>query len=506
MSERAPEARRGATPWRDLLLLAGAGAALRLVGGLQAAVISRDGIAYLESARRFLALDPSAFKRHTAPGFPLVVGLWGQLAGVSEAQALVIAALCGGLSVIALGLLAGRLGGARALRLGAALGAFLPLLAELGGEVLSEPLFLAALPWALYALLRLASPERGPAGGLGWGLLAGLSGGLAYLTRPEGILILLAGAAVLIGAPRPGVSWRRKAADLAWLTWPAALLVVAFMVAIREEAVLGGSQGGAWKLTLKRNLGYHLGLLSPSLALSHLGEQARRCAIALLPASGFLAASACASRAAGRGEPALGSALGSADARLLRWLLTATGLALTSAYVIVRPDRRYAAPLALLCLSPLAAGAARWLGRAPGARVRALLLVGTLAALALPLTLRPRRAAKLSYRLAGERLRELGARRVLAHDSRAAHYAGAEALELLWLDPREASPEGASGGAGAGIAALVSRVQADALVLVVETPAQAAEASALGALWGDPGERIAPPRSVPLRLWVRGAR
>lgn len=457
-------------------------------------MISRDGIAYLETARQFAAGDPAAIQRHTAPGFPLLVSLVGRGVGVSETEAICVAAACGVVSVIGLALLAHQWGGAVAARLAACLVAFLPLQAELGGEILSEPLLLATLPLTLLAFTRLAE-SRTALAGAGWGLAAGLAGGVGYLARPEGILVLVAGGGALLFG-RKSVPWRRRARDVFWLAWPALLVVGAFMIAIRGEAVLGGSQADAWKLTLKRNLGYHLSQLTFGTAFSHLVEQVRRVAQAFLPALGFGLAlwfgRARSSSTTTDAKPGEGSLVGR--------LLLGTALALLLAYVAIRPDRRYAAPLTLL-LAPFLAGAgARWLrGASRGERrTRLVLLLVPLLGASLILTLRPRRAAKASYRLAGEALKRRGARRVLAHDSRAAYYGDAEPLQLLWLLPD--TPR-----APKDLARVARELGADVIVLVVERPEDRVRADGLGAILARPGVPIQADGGVPLRLfWVVG--
>jgi 4-amino-4-deoxy-L-arabinose transferase-like glycosyltransferase len=460
-------------------------------------VITRDGIAYLETARQFAAGDPMAFQRHTAPGFPLVVSVFGRGFGVGEPQALVVAALCGALAIVGVALLAFRLGGRRAAILAAVLTAFLPLLVELGGEVLSEPLLLATIPWTLWALARLAGPRSAWAGA-GWGALAGVLGGLGYLARPEGILVLVAGGGLLL-IGRRGVPWRRRLADLAWLSWPALLVVVAFMVAIRSESVLGGSQGGAWKLTLKRNLGYHLGQWTLGMGAANLSEQLRRLGQALWPALGLAPALVWLWRRPAAGEAAEAEEEVQTARALVRRLLWGSGAALLTAYVAIRPDRRYAAPLALLAIPLLASAGARWLeGTESGARSRrwAVVLVPLLAA-SLGLGLEPRRAAKAGYREAGRVLAEHGASRVLAHDSRAAFYARAQALELIWLVPQEPrSPE--------AIVEAAQRERADSLVLVEEDAEDRARVAAVSRLLGTPGQRVEVSGAVPLRVFWLG--
>src|SRR5262249_5595682 len=79
----------------------------------------------------------------------------------------------------------------------------LPSAGRLMGDGLSEPLFLL---WASAAFVFATWALGG--GSMRWFVLAGLSRGLAYLTRPEGLLIALATGAVLLGM-QAARAWRR---------------------------------------------------------------------------------------------------------------------------------------------------------------------------------------------------------------------------------------------------------------------------------------------------------
>ncbi|HBP18984.1 MAG TPA: hypothetical protein DEA08_14510, partial [Planctomycetes bacterium] len=277
---------------RGLGALALLALALRLRVGLSAGVIARDGIGYLETARLFAEGEWGAgFTRHTAPGFPLALGLCARLLGrpPSEELGVALSALAGALGVVLLGLLAGR-ASRRAGRLAALAGATSPLLTRLGGEVLSESLFVACLLGSVLALTaqlrRDALAERAPLG-----VLAGALAGAAYLVRPEGVLLLGVAVLVLLAAPRPG-GWRRRLADAGWALAPALLVVALFAWTIRDHAVLGGSQGGAWKLTLKRNLSQYLSGFRAERAAGNLGAQLLHLGEALLATSPLLLAAA----------------------------------------------------------------------------------------------------------------------------------------------------------------------------------------------------------------------
>ncbi|MGE4163897.1 MAG: glycosyltransferase family 39 protein [Vicinamibacterales bacterium] len=496
-----------------LLALALAALLLRCRAGLLAAVIERDGVGYLGTAARFAALDWSGgFTRHTAPGYPLAIGLLARALGrpPGEGVALAVSAASGAAATLLAGLLARGVWGRLAGRLAALMVALLPLLVRLGGEVLSESLFLALALGALLATERLLSAASSPARRLPLAVAAGLLVGAAYLTRPEGVLVLVAIAGVV--ALAPGRALRRRAADLGGLALPGLVVVLLFAAQIRDRAGLAGSQRGEWKLTLKRDLGLQLAAATPGRVAEHLGRQALHTAEALawalpllaLAGAGALARARPRGGAAGadsqEGARRQGGARPARQRRALA-LLAAPGLLLLAAYGVVRSDPRYAAPLIALLAPAVGAGAAAWLrDRAAAGRaerlLRALALVFALVALAGGW--RPARADKASYVDAGAALRTWGARRVLAHDSRAAYYAGAEAVELLL-----ALPEARQRADPAAVARVALASGADAVVLAISDPEDAEARSlsdGLRARWGAPLE-VRRPGAVALDLF-----
>ena len=95
---------------------------------------------------------------------------------------------------------------------GMLLAALLPLNVWLSAEVMSDQLHLAFYLLGVLALLKLNSAKMS--------LLCGLAGGLAFLTRPEGIIVVLAGLATFIAARR--IRWRIRALH-------AVVMIAAFM-------------------------------------------------------------------------------------------------------------------------------------------------------------------------------------------------------------------------------------------------------------------------------------
>jgi hypothetical protein len=108
----------------------------------------------------------------------------------------------------------------------------LPSAGRLMGDGLSEPLFLL---WASAAFLFSVRALRD--GSLLGFVLAGLSSGLAYLTRPEGLLIALATGAVLLGM-QAARAWRRP-----WkkcVEWGVGLALGCLVVAGPYVLLIGG--------------------------------------------------------------------------------------------------------------------------------------------------------------------------------------------------------------------------------------------------------------------------
>jgi 4-amino-4-deoxy-L-arabinose transferase-like glycosyltransferase len=469
--------RAGALSWSGAVFwLTLAGLFLRLAAARSAVVISRDGIGYLEAATRLWAGDLGGALAHPyPPGFPALIAFVASVVGeLGEGSAAFASALGASAVVPAVALLSARAYGKRAGLLGAALAATLPLLVELGGEVLADGWFVAVLAWMLVCAKRA---QEGDEPAWAWAMGAGLLGGGAYLVRPEGLVATGAVVLGLVLAPRPAARaapssrWRAVAA----LALPTGLLVFAFVAAIRGSETLGGGDAGGLKLTLKQNMGHVLAALSPGVYLERFLDQGRYALKAALP-GGLLAVGLLAAR---RVPPA---------ARRLGWQLALVGLALWVVYPVFRADRRYGAALALLLLPHAAGGAVclagrlrrRWDGlRAPAAIALALTV------LAVPLALRPRHAKKATYRQAGVLLAESGVRRVLAHDARASYYAGAEGVGAFHL------PEGQRGQASV-LAPLARERGADAIVVIVDRPEGQAASAELRDLLGVEPLPVAP--------------
>ncbi|MBW2713056.1 MAG: glycosyltransferase family 39 protein, partial [Deltaproteobacteria bacterium] len=118
-----------------------------------------------------------------------------------------------------------------------------PYAVRFSGDVQSEALYLLFLLGAIALLWRALDEDR-----LGLAVLAGVSSGLAYLTRPEGLGVVVVGF-ILIAISLV----RRKRTFASSLTWCGALLLSALFV-MSPYLVALQKQEGSLTLTKKKSL------------------------------------------------------------------------------------------------------------------------------------------------------------------------------------------------------------------------------------------------------------
>lgn len=180
---------------------------------------------------------PSALR---PPGYPFFLAGLYTVTGSKPTAARVAQALLGTLIVVLVGLMANRIWDRRTALVCAGLAAVFPPLIVAGASLQVEPFFVVLMLAALLAVLMYRASRRWP-----WVLLAGFLGGLATLTRGNGVVVLLPLAiGVWIARPR----WSRRA-----LVVPLALLAAAAITVapwtVRNAVVLDAfvpltTQGG----------------------------------------------------------------------------------------------------------------------------------------------------------------------------------------------------------------------------------------------------------------------
>jgi 4-amino-4-deoxy-L-arabinose transferase-like glycosyltransferase len=145
----------------------------------------------------------AAATAHKPPLYPLLVASAFAITGDSYTVQHIVTAVIGTGTVVVLALIAGRLAGARAALLAAAIGAVYPAFLAADASLRSEPLY--ALLIALTLLAAYRAWERPSAGRL---IQLGALIALAALTRSEALALLL-----LLAAP---VVWRSAHGGRAW--------------------------------------------------------------------------------------------------------------------------------------------------------------------------------------------------------------------------------------------------------------------------------------------------
>jgi hypothetical protein len=228
-------------------LLAGlvlSAAVLRAASAIRVAVIATDGVQYLEQAD-LLARGQvqAALSMPYHPLFPALAALLSPLAGSAEAAALAVSVLLSTLTLPILYCTAKGLFGRRTALVVGAVFAFLPPMVRCGADALSEGTFL----FFLALLIELARRGFGRNGAL-LPLLAGISCALAYLTRPEGVVGLLAVGLFTAVQLAAGVAGRPR-----WRTAVCGLLVLGgFLAAAFPYLLYLRVDTGAWELSRKK--------------------------------------------------------------------------------------------------------------------------------------------------------------------------------------------------------------------------------------------------------------
>jgi 4-amino-4-deoxy-L-arabinose transferase-like glycosyltransferase len=139
--------------------------------------------------------QPTAYR---APGFPFALAAARSVLGPELTGPRIAQAAVGAIVVALVGIVAGEIWGRRTALVAMAIAAVSPLLVVYGGSLISEPLFTALLLGAMACALHAH-------GRVPWAVAAGVLGGAAALTRPAGLLALVA-LALCAGSRRAGVA------------------------------------------------------------------------------------------------------------------------------------------------------------------------------------------------------------------------------------------------------------------------------------------------------------
>lgn len=256
--------------WLAALALSLLGIAVRLLVATRREGIEVDGILYLANAVA-LVRDPAAFNPVHQPLYCLVLAPVIALVSDAEWAGRVVAAVAGGLWVLATLWLARETTDAPVVWPAGLLVALLPAAVDAGTRVLPDTLLVLLMTTTLAAAMwaaRTASPVAAA--------LTGGAGALATLAHPVGIGFLTLAVALLLLAPR----WTPRA-------WPAprplraaGVIAVAVALVLLPQVLFVRELSGTWSWTGKR-LGYtltfseHGGAERPIEAAEHLTSGGR---------------------------------------------------------------------------------------------------------------------------------------------------------------------------------------------------------------------------------------
>lgn len=229
---------------RVIAALFGFALLVRIGAAAQIAVIFNDGPIFLEIAQQMAAGDwATAFAHQYHPLYPLVVAGVETFVPALEPAARIVSLVAGSLAVVALYLFLRRAFDRRVALTGGALLALHPYAAEFSADVQSEGLYIALFLAAVACLWRALALRSARAA-----VAAGAFAGLAYLVRPEGLGVVLAGFGV-VGLRVAARKWSLLdgARFSAALGLGALLLVGPYVVHLHGLT-------GEWVLTQKKSL------------------------------------------------------------------------------------------------------------------------------------------------------------------------------------------------------------------------------------------------------------
>ncbi|MBN2467565.1 MAG: glycosyltransferase family 39 protein, partial [Deltaproteobacteria bacterium] len=160
---------------------------VRLIALERICLIARDGIHYVSLARQFLSGSfAEALSHPFHPLYSLLMALAGGFIGDVELAGKLISLLLGSVTVVPVYLLGRTIYDSKVGAVAGLLFAFHPYCVRFSVDVLSDSTFLCFFGFAFYLGVRAAKSDRKA---FLWSLGAGGISGLAYLTRPEGIIV-----------------------------------------------------------------------------------------------------------------------------------------------------------------------------------------------------------------------------------------------------------------------------------------------------------------------------
>lgn len=239
---------------RFILVLLAISAVLRLYVALHTAVIAIDGVEYIHCAKAYADLDFTSALGHIYPPlYPILTALLHSLLRDWEVAGQMLSLIAGVALIIPVYLLIKRLYGRRVALIAAFIASFHPQLVLHSAQVRTESLYFLLVALSIYFGWRALTEGR-----KFFFFLLGLFTSLAYLTRPEGIVILLLFLVWTLSglASKPAIPPLKRFIGIGCSLIPTVLLAGCYVLLIsniKPEEPLG------FRLTLKQDVARILG-------------------------------------------------------------------------------------------------------------------------------------------------------------------------------------------------------------------------------------------------------
>ncbi len=219
-------------------------AMLRLIAWFNTAIISRDSVIYVHLAKEWVTGHyDQALSHPYHPLYSFLIAWMAKVVGGNyESAAVSVSILASALTVPALALLFRKVRKKSVVFLGLMFFCVSPYLVRYAGDILSEPLYLFFVAWAAATWIEAESCRR-----FLFSFVSGVMTGLAYLTRPEGLLIGVASVVWLF------VHWKSertkdRLARIFLLVLGAGMFMAPYVLYLHRDT-------GQWLLTRKKRVG-----------------------------------------------------------------------------------------------------------------------------------------------------------------------------------------------------------------------------------------------------------
>jgi len=239
--------------YRYPLILVGLAMALRIYLYFFTFIISRDGVSFLSIAQYFEQGEITKGLGHDFhPFYSMMIAAGSYLVGDSQLTGQIISIVAGSLLVVPVFCLGKSLFEEQVGFVAGLLAAFHPYLARISADVLSDSLYIFFFASGISAGWDALKRRRR----LSF-FLAGVYAAFAYLTRPEGIgILILVGFWVLMAGSRSfGIPARKVVASFLLLVFGFLLFASPYLIYLRKET-------GHWILTKKKSVGAIIGIES----------------------------------------------------------------------------------------------------------------------------------------------------------------------------------------------------------------------------------------------------